>query len=331
MKENQYSPTALSALINSGRFRLPLTHTRSLEVLGALENVTGWNSIAHRDDAPLLKARARVLRAKVNELVKDSVLALADAEAVIAFMAEASAPLPTPNPVTPLFDKKSGLVNLKKFGAPYDKNAPGMARLLKTLGLCDAKGVPLPGLIDGGVAKKVAVNSYGGGGLIPVYRWNPLLLAKLLADRGVLPLTDEELGQRKVARPPSARVLRQGGYRAIEDGFRLLPQLTIERKDEPNRKDLPVSQSFHDICYGIWHAVWNCVGVMAYSRDEQWEHRDHLREETLRALDALPKEAQITANARNVLRAKLRNILQGIEVLDKVRGPDPLTCHFMPC
>lgn len=72
MSQDQYSADALYAIVNSGDIRLPLTHTRSLEVVAKLEGAKDWNSIAHRGDGAALKARAKTLRSEVNGRLLDS-------------------------------------------------------------------------------------------------------------------------------------------------------------------------------------------------------------------------------------------------------------------
>lgn len=80
---HHYEPAVLCAFINSGRIRLPLSHTRALEVIAALERAKDWNTIAHRPDAILLKARAKIIRAEINRRAPDMRLSEADAIAAI--------------------------------------------------------------------------------------------------------------------------------------------------------------------------------------------------------------------------------------------------------
>jgi len=91
---HSYNPTVLCAFINSGRIRLPLSHTRTLEVIAALEMAKDWNHIAHRPDAMLLKARAKILRDEINVRTHDMRLSETDAIAAIEQMLKAESALP---------------------------------------------------------------------------------------------------------------------------------------------------------------------------------------------------------------------------------------------
>jgi hypothetical protein len=91
---HSYDPTVLCAFINSGRIRLPLSHTRTLEVIAALERDKDWNHIAHRPDAILLKARAKILRVEINSRIPNMRLSEVDAIAAIEQMSKAEVALP---------------------------------------------------------------------------------------------------------------------------------------------------------------------------------------------------------------------------------------------
>ena len=81
---HRYDVTTLCAFINSGQVGLPLTHTRSLQVIAALEGARDWFALAHREDADSLKARARILRATINSLCLSAPLS----ESVAAIVVE---------------------------------------------------------------------------------------------------------------------------------------------------------------------------------------------------------------------------------------------------
>lgn len=91
---HSYEPAVLCAFINSGRIRLPLSHTRSLEVIAALERAKDWNTIAHRSDAKLLKARAKILKAEINLRAPAMRLSEVDAIAALEQMRNAEVALP---------------------------------------------------------------------------------------------------------------------------------------------------------------------------------------------------------------------------------------------
>ncbi len=73
-QNHSYSADLLRAFINTGGIRLPLSHTRALEVIAHLEGAANWNVIALRDNAALLKSRAKTLRDYVNANLCESTL-----------------------------------------------------------------------------------------------------------------------------------------------------------------------------------------------------------------------------------------------------------------
>lgn len=97
---HSYNPTLLCAVINSGRLRLPLSHTRTLEVIAKLEGAKDYNTIAHRSDANLLKARAKILREEINRRIPQMRLSETDAIEAIKALSQAQV-IPQPEPGHP--------------------------------------------------------------------------------------------------------------------------------------------------------------------------------------------------------------------------------------
>lgn len=67
MSQDNSQAELLQALINSGRFRLPLCHSHALEIVALLSGSKDWNTMAAGPEAITGKARAKALRAVVDE------------------------------------------------------------------------------------------------------------------------------------------------------------------------------------------------------------------------------------------------------------------------
>ncbi len=98
--DRSYKSTVLCAFINSGRVRLPLSHSGALEAIAVLEGVRDWNSLAQRAEAKLFKTRAKILRAEINRRSPDMQLSEVDANAAIEQLRKAEDFLP-PEPLRP--------------------------------------------------------------------------------------------------------------------------------------------------------------------------------------------------------------------------------------
>src|SRR5882724_1281492 len=96
---HRYDVTTLCAFINCGHVRLPLTHTRSLQVIAALEGAGDWFALAHREDADSLTARARILGATINGLCISAPLSESVAAIVIEKIFSEGSPGPNSEPV----------------------------------------------------------------------------------------------------------------------------------------------------------------------------------------------------------------------------------------
>ncbi len=70
------TPDALCALVNSGGFRLPLSHTRALDLTARLYGAPNWNAAAVSPLAETIRARSILLRAEVNRRVAGGHLTL---------------------------------------------------------------------------------------------------------------------------------------------------------------------------------------------------------------------------------------------------------------
>src|SRR4051812_44457361 len=101
---DRYNVAALCAFINSGNVRLPLSHTRSLQVIAALEGEADWFALAHRDDANSLKARAKVLRAALEKVCPPTPLTDSAAAGIIDAILNPglAVPLATPGVSVPI-------------------------------------------------------------------------------------------------------------------------------------------------------------------------------------------------------------------------------------
>ncbi len=62
-----YSPERLAALINCGRFPVPLTHSHALELVAALNGAESWNVLANTANASRFKKEAAGLRSYLNK------------------------------------------------------------------------------------------------------------------------------------------------------------------------------------------------------------------------------------------------------------------------
>lgn len=78
-----YSVEVLLASINLGRVRLPLTHSRALDVIAHLEGCRNWHVIGNLRDATYLKERARIVHNRVNSAVVDGKLSSSAARDIV--------------------------------------------------------------------------------------------------------------------------------------------------------------------------------------------------------------------------------------------------------
>jgi len=87
-----YTPERLYSIINAGSIRLPLSHSRALEIIAKLNGLPNWNVAATMPHTEIAKAEAKVLRIMVNERIIDGRLPLEAAdEIIIAVLAAANA------------------------------------------------------------------------------------------------------------------------------------------------------------------------------------------------------------------------------------------------
>ena len=71
-----YDGASLASLVNSGRFTLPLSNTRSLHLIAILEGAENWFEVTRLpgEDIEMLRLRARKLRQSVNGSLVDQQL-----------------------------------------------------------------------------------------------------------------------------------------------------------------------------------------------------------------------------------------------------------------